>query len=98
VATGSAYTVRDFLQFSFEHVNLDWQRYVRFDERYLRPTEVDSLIGDPPKALTELGWAARVHTPQLATLMVDADLATTQHLDLRGGGAHQLAGSGDALR
>jgi GDPmannose 4,6-dehydratase len=84
IATGTAYSVRDFLQFSFEHVNLDWQRYVRFDERYLRPTEVDALIGDPSKAHDALGWQAKVHTPQLATLMVDADLAVAQQIDLRG--------------
>ncbi len=72
VATGTAYTVRDFLQFSFEHVNLDWEKYVRFDERYLRPTEVDSLIGDASKARDVLGWTPKVLTPELARLMVDA--------------------------
>lgn len=72
MATGTAYTVRDFLQFSFEHVNLDWEKYVRFDERYLRPTEVDSLIGDASKARDVLGWTPKVLTPELARLMVDA--------------------------
>ena len=86
IATGAAYSVRDFLQFAFEHVDLDWQRYVRFDERYLRPTEVDSLIGDPSKAQQQLGWSARVHAPQLATLMVEADLAAVQQIDLRSSG------------
>ncbi|GAB6901702.1 GDP-mannose 4,6-dehydratase [Kineosporia succinea] len=80
VATGTAYTVRDFLQFSFEHVNLDWEKYVRFDERYLRPTEVDSLIGDASKARDVLGWTPKVLTPELARLMVDADMNT---IDLR---------------
>ncbi|GLY17756.1 GDP-mannose 4,6-dehydratase [Kineosporia rhizophila] len=80
VATGTAYTVRDFLQFSFEHVGLDWEKYVRFDERYLRPTEVDSLIGDASKARDILGWTPKVLTPELARLMVDADRAT---IDLR---------------
>jgi GDPmannose 4,6-dehydratase len=84
IATGAAYTVRDFLQFSFEHVNLDWQRYVRFDDRYLRPTEVDSLIGDPSRARTLLGWQPQTLTPELARIMVDADLATAQQIDLRG--------------
>jgi GDPmannose 4,6-dehydratase len=84
IATGAAYTVRDFLQFSFEHVNLDWQRYVRFDDRYLRPTEVDSLIGDPSRARTLLGWHPQTLTPELARIMVDADLATAQQIDLRG--------------
>ncbi|GHF15439.1 GDP-mannose 4,6-dehydratase [Pseudolysinimonas yzui] len=75
VATNTAYTVRDFLRFSFEHVGLDWEKYVKFDERYLRPTEVDALIGDPSKAADLLGWVPKVHTPRLAQIMVDADVA-----------------------
>jgi len=75
VATGTAYTVRDFLQFAFEHVDLEWQKYVRFDERYLRPSEVDSLIGDASKAREILGWRPEVLAPDLATVMVDADLS-----------------------
>lgn len=75
IATGSAYSVRDFLAFAFEHVGLDWQDHVEFDERYLRPTEVDELVGDPAKAQRVLGWKARTTTPELARLMVDADLA-----------------------
>lgn len=75
VATGTNYTVRDFLQFSFEHVGLDWEQYVRFDERYLRPTEVDALVGDASRARDTLGWVPSVLTPQLATIMVDADIA-----------------------
>ena len=73
VATGTAYSVRDFVQIAFEHAGLDWERYVKFDERYLRPTEVDSLIGEPAKAREKLGWKAKVLTPELARLMVDAD-------------------------
>jgi GDPmannose 4,6-dehydratase len=75
VATGTAYSVRDFVGFAFEHVGLDWERYVRFDERYLRPSEVDALIGDAGKAAELLGWKARVLTPELARIMVDADAA-----------------------
>lgn len=75
VATGTAYSVRDFVQFSFEHVGLDWKKYVKYDERYERPTEVDALIGDSSKAESVLGWKARVLTPELATIMVDADVA-----------------------
>jgi GDPmannose 4,6-dehydratase len=86
VATGTPYSVRDFLQISFEHVNLDWEKYVRFDERYMRPSEVDCLIGDPSKALDDLGWKPQVLTPELARLMVDADLGRlTQDVDLRTG-------------
>jgi GDPmannose 4,6-dehydratase len=74
VATGTHYTVKDFLQFSFEHVGLDWQKYVKFDERYLRPTEVDALVGDASRANTALGWMPKIHTPELARIMVDADI------------------------
>ncbi|MDO3634342.1 GDP-mannose 4,6-dehydratase [Mycolicibacterium arseniciresistens] len=73
VATGTAYSVRDFVQFAFDHAGLDWQRYVKFDDRYLRPSEVDSLIGDASKAREVLGWKAKVLAPDLARLMVDAD-------------------------
>lgn len=73
VATGTAYSVRDFVQIAFDHAGLDWERYVKFDERYLRPAEVDSLIGEPGKAREQLGWKAKVLTPELARMMVDAD-------------------------
>jgi GDPmannose 4,6-dehydratase len=75
LATGTAYSISDFLRFSFEHVGLDWQKYVKFDERYLRPSEVDSLIGDASKAASVLGWRPKVLTPELARIMVDADRA-----------------------
>jgi GDPmannose 4,6-dehydratase len=82
LATGAAYTVEDFLQFSFAHVGLDWHDYVEFDERYLRPTEVDSLIGDSTFARETLGWESQVHTPQLAEIMVKADI---ERLSAEGG-------------
>jgi GDPmannose 4,6-dehydratase len=78
VATNTAYTVRDFLAFSFEHAGLDWQKYVKFDERYLRPTEVDALIGDFSKAQSLLGWTPKVFTPRLAQIMVDADIKSLE--------------------
>jgi GDPmannose 4,6-dehydratase len=74
VATNTAYTVRDFLELSFSHAGLDWEKYVKFDERYLRPTEVDSLIGDASKARELLGWSPNILTPRLAQIMVDADI------------------------
>ena len=79
LATGVGYTIRDFLTASFEHVGLDWQKYVKFDERYLRPTEVDALIGDPTKANDRLGWKATVDAAALAPLMVDADIQALAH-------------------
>src|SRR4051812_34684859 len=78
VATNTAYTVKDFLQFSFERAGLDWEKYVKFDERYLRPTEVDSLIGDPARAQELLGWTPTILTPRLAEIMVDADVAALE--------------------
>ena len=62
LATGGNFTVRDFLVTAFEHAGLDWEKHVRFDERYLRPTEVDALVGDASKAERDLGWKAQVDT------------------------------------
>jgi GDPmannose 4,6-dehydratase len=76
VGTGTDYSVEDFVRFAFEHVGLDWRDYVRTDERYLRPTEVDSLIGDASKAESVLGWKAGVHPQELARIMVDHDIAS----------------------
>ena len=78
LATNTAYTVKDFLQLSFERAGLDWQEFVRFDERYLRPTEVDALVGDYSKAKDLLGWEPNVLTPRLAQIMVDADIAALE--------------------
>jgi GDPmannose 4,6-dehydratase len=75
LATGTAHTVRDFLDFSFGHVGLNWEDYVRFDPKFLRPTEVDQLIGDYSKARTTLGWEPKVLPQELAQIMVDADIA-----------------------
>ena len=78
VGTGTDVSVKDFVQMSFEHVGLDWEKYVRFDERYLRPTEVDTLVGDATKAEKNLGWKATVQPRELAALMVDHDIATLE--------------------
>ncbi|MTF40739.1 GDP-mannose 4,6-dehydratase [Cyanobacterium aponinum] len=74
VATGETHSVKEFLELAFSHVNLKWEDYVEFDERYLRPAEVDLLIGDPTKAKEKLGWQPSLTFPQLVNLMVDADL------------------------
>lgn len=73
VATGTEYSVRDFLNFSFEQVGLDWEKYVAFDEKYLRPAEVDALVGDSARVQAKTGWEPKVLTPELAKIMVDAD-------------------------
>ena len=75
LATGSAYTIKEFLTFAFQHAGLDWEEFVKFDPKFLRPTEVDELIGDASKAQEKLGWKAQVLPPELAKIMVDADLA-----------------------
>jgi GDPmannose 4,6-dehydratase len=79
LATGVGITVRDFVQIAFERAGLDWEAHVRFDERYLRPTEVDALIGDASRARNKLGWVPSVDGRQLARLMADADIEALEH-------------------
>ena len=74
VATGVGATVREFAQAAFEEVGLNYKDHVEMDKRYVRPTEVDALIGDPSKAERVLGWKAKTHWKALAKLMVGADL------------------------
>ena len=74
IGTGSSLTVRDFLKHSFEAVNLDWQDYVKFDERYLRPTEVDDLQADPSLAKIAINWSHSVTPEELAHEMVKVDI------------------------
>ena len=74
LATGLPCTVKEFVQIAFDHADLDWERHVAFDERYVRPAEVDALIGDSTKAAQQLDWKAEVFAPELAAIMVDADL------------------------
>lgn len=75
VATGTSCSVREFLAFCFEQVGLDWERYVRFDEQCVRPSEVPDLVGDASKAKRELGWRPTVFAPELARIMMEAELA-----------------------
>jgi GDPmannose 4,6-dehydratase len=75
VATGVGATVKDFAEASFARVGLNWQDHIEVDQKYIRPTEVDALIGDPSKASKELKWQAKTHWKELAELMVDADMA-----------------------
>ena len=76
VATGETYQVREFVRLAFEAAGIeDWQRYVRQDPKFLRPAEVDLLVGDATKAHTKLGWKREVMFPELVKKMVDNDLA-----------------------
>jgi GDPmannose 4,6-dehydratase len=74
VATGQMHSVRDAVQIAFAHVDLDWERYVRVDQAFVRPAEVDELLGDASKARAVLGWEPLVSFDQMMRLMVDADL------------------------
>jgi GDPmannose 4,6-dehydratase len=78
VATGIGATVRDFAIASFEHVGLNWKDYVEVDEKYLRPTEVDALVGDSSKVKNLLNWGPTTYWKELAELMVDSDLKLLQ--------------------
>jgi GDPmannose 4,6-dehydratase len=73
IATGETHSVEEFLVEAFRQVGLDWRDYVELDPKYLRPAEVDLLIGDASKAKRELGWEPRVTFNELVRLMVDAD-------------------------
>jgi GDPmannose 4,6-dehydratase len=74
LATNETHTIKAFLDSAFERVNLDWKDYVKFDENFLRPAEVDLLIGDYSKAQKHLGWEPKTRMKALAELMVDADM------------------------
>jgi GDPmannose 4,6-dehydratase len=74
VATGVGATVRDFAEAAFAHAGMNWKDHVETDQKYIRPTEVDALIGDPSKAEKALGWKAKTHWKELAQIMVDADI------------------------
>ena len=79
VATGETYQVKEFVRLAFEAVGIDdWERYVRHDKKFLRPSEVDLLVGDATKAETQLGWKREVSFPDLVTRMVAHDLAWEQ--------------------
>jgi len=74
IATNETHTVQEFVEKSFERVGLNWKDYVEFDERYMRPAEVDLLIGDATKAKEKLGWEPKVTFEKLVEIMVDADV------------------------
>ncbi len=75
LATGETHTVREFCEIAFSHLGLDYEKYVVVDPRFVRPAEVDLLLGDPSKAKAELGWEPKVSFRGLVEMMVDADMA-----------------------
>jgi len=78
IATGEMHSVRELVQVAFSHVDLDWEQYVKIDKAFIRPAEVDLLVGDCRKAKEELGWEPSVSFEQMITMMVDADLERHQ--------------------
>jgi len=74
IATGETHSVRELIEVAFGHVGLDWKKHVTLDQRFLRPAEVDLLIGSPEKAKAKLGWTPTVDFTGLVKMMVDADL------------------------
>ncbi|MBC2595611.1 GDP-mannose 4,6-dehydratase [Ruficoccus amylovorans] len=74
-ATGETHTIREFCEETFGLLDLDWEKYVKYDARYERPSEVDLLIGDPAKLKKNIGWEPQVKFKDLVKIMVDADLA-----------------------
>ena len=91
IATGETHSVEEFLEEAFSYVDRDWRDYVELDERYLRPAEVDLLVGDAGKAERVLGWKPRTTFKELVRLMVDADVAMLQR-----GKANQFFDSGQS--
>jgi GDPmannose 4,6-dehydratase len=79
IATNETHSVRELVELAFSHVGLDWQQFVKVDERFIRPAEVDLLIGDPGRAKQILGWSPTVDFAGLVRMMVDADLNRLSH-------------------
>lgn len=82
IATGEMHTVRELCEIAFSHAGLDWKEYVKQDQRFFRPAEVDLLVGDATKARQKLGWEPKVSFAQLVKMMVDADLDRHRKLGL----------------
>jgi GDPmannose 4,6-dehydratase len=82
VGTSKPFSVADFTRFAFEHVGLDWEKYVKFNKEFLRPKEVESLIADTSLTSQKIGWEAQTFSPELAVIMTDAEL-------------HRISASGD---
>lgn len=74
VATNETHSVREFIEETFSHLDLDWEKYVEYDQRYERPAEVDLLIGNPEKAKRQLGWEPKVRFKELVKIMVESDM------------------------
>ena len=78
LATGETFSVEQFLDEAFGHIDMDWKEFVVQDPRFMRPAEVDLLVGDPAKAGKKLGWEPKVTFSELVAMMVDADIKTLE--------------------
>lgn len=96
VATGEAYSVREFLEEAFSCLGMKWERYVKVDSRYFRPTEVDYLLGDASKAREHLQWRPKVGFQQLVRMMVDSDLELARRERTLKDAGHMVAAEGRA--
>ncbi|HEY4716391.1 MAG TPA: GDP-mannose 4,6-dehydratase, partial [bacterium] len=74
IATGETHTVKEFTEIAFSHAGLDWKKFVKTDKKFLRPAEVDCLVGDASKAKKILGWKPKINFQQLVKMMVDSDM------------------------
>jgi len=90
VATGKTISVREFAELSFAHAGLNFKDHVQFDPRYLRPAEVDLLLGDPTKAKKKLGWVPTTSVEELARMMVDADMELARREKTLRDAGHEL--------
>ena len=98
LATGESHSVREFAELAFAVVDLDWQDFVEFDPRYLRPSEVDHLEGDASKAKAVLGWVTQVSFGELTRMMVNSDLELANRERTLKEGGHTLVLRGAASR
>jgi GDPmannose 4,6-dehydratase len=94
IATGKSYSVRDFCEFTFGNLDMDYRDHVAIDGRYLRPTEVNHLEGDSSKAKEKLGWMPEVDLKQLIKMMVEADLKHAEREHFLASGGHAVRDSG----
>jgi len=92
IATGETYTVRDFLDEAFNHLGMDWKKYVEIDPRYYRPTEVDVLMGDSSKAKKKLNWRPKMKFTELVRVMVDADMRAESEKPASAMASHEFLG------
>ena len=78
IATGETHSVKEFVERAFARADLDWEKYVKIDQRFVRPAEVDQLLGDPAKAIKDLNWTLETSFEELVNMMVDADIERYQ--------------------